>query len=201
MDPSRNRLFHDLLGRLTAADDSLVEIEREIWDRFGFEGTVLVTDLSGFTQQTRSRGIVHYLVLIRRAAELASLQVSRHGGSIVKLDGDNVIAVFPAPTPALEAAAGIHESCDGHNRTVPAESRIGICIGICSGRVLKLDGDLFGDAVNTAYKLGEDLARPGQTFVSSHTAALATEIEFSEERTQPVGGVPLLFRELLRPSV
>ena len=47
--------------------------------------------------------------------------------------------------------------------------RIDACIGIAQGRALVLPGqDLFGDCVNIAAKLGEDLAQPGEILVAMH---------------------------------
>ena len=42
--------------------------------------------------------------------------------------------------------------------------------GIDVGPVLRVPGDLWGDAVNTASKLGEDLAGAGETILSSRAA-------------------------------
>jgi class 3 adenylate cyclase len=52
------------------------------------------------------------------------------------------------------------------NRARPANERVRFSYGIGHGKLLDLDGDLFGLEVNLASKLGEDLARPGEVLLT-----------------------------------
>jgi adenylate cyclase len=80
------------------------------------------------------------------------------------------------------------------------DSHIQYCIGIGFGRVLLLSNDLFGDEVNVAYKLGEDVARSGEILVSeaAHAAIVARsgEFAFSASTQADSGNVSLRFHRL-----
>ena len=57
----------------------------------------------------------------------------------------------------------------------PPEEQITIAIGIDHGDLLLIDeADFFGDPVNTACKLGEDVAAEGETLVTARAFELCT---------------------------
>ena len=56
------------------------------------------------------------------------------------------------------------------NEHYPIAEQIYLSVGIDYGRLLLIDGeDYFGDPVNTASKLGEDLAIKAETLVTQRT--------------------------------
>ena len=137
-------------------------IEEKIWERWGARKAVMVTDLSSFSYVTRQYGILHFLCLIRRSHSICLDLVKKHGGKLIKIVADDIIAVFDTPKHAIEAAAEMQKCIRAYNSGADEPFRIGMCIGIESGRILLLgDEDLYGDAVNIASKLGEDLAGRG----------------------------------------
>lgn len=152
-------------------------IETTIWRQFGSERAVLVLDMSGFSLLTRRHGVIHYLSMVRRMQETVRPIVHAHDGSIVKFEADNGFAVFPDPESAIRAAIEMNRTSDRQNAEVSEESGIHLSCGIDHGRILLIEGrDFFGDPVNTASKLGEDLADPGEILVTrSAMSALAEE--------------------------
>ena len=61
------------------------------------------------------------------------------------------------------------------NHKRPPEDRITIAIGIDHGDLLLIeDRDFFGDPVNTACKLGEDVAAEGEILVTARAFSLCT---------------------------
>ena len=163
-----NTLRQFLLEYSDSADkDRQNELEAEIWKQFGAERTVLIWDMSGFSLLTRRHGIVHYLSMVRRMQETTSPIVHEHQGSIVKFEADNGFAVFPNPECGIRAALAMNAAFEIENRNFPDEYDIRLACGLDHGRILLLEGqDFFGDAVNTASKLGEDLANAGEVLVS-----------------------------------
>jgi adenylate cyclase len=167
---------HEALLRLLdayAAGDARTRaiVEREIWGDFGLTGAPLVLDMSGFSRTVRRRGIVAYLAMVRRMQRLTTPLVSRSSGRIVKFEADNLYALFPDVAFALEAAETILEALASETVADP-EDRIRVSMGIAYGGLVLIDGrDYFGDCVNTAAKLGEDLAGPGEVLVSQDAAA------------------------------
>ena len=132
---------------------------------------VLALDMSGFTLTVRRDGILAYLCQIRRMHQLTSPIVLAHQGQVIKNEADNLLAVFDDPAQAIQAALAmvrVSQSADsGVSADRGALTPVAFSIGVDFGEVLLIDGvDCFGDAVNLAYKLGEDLARPGEVLVT-----------------------------------
>jgi adenylate cyclase len=159
--------FTALIDRLNAAAGAeRTRIEAEIWEAFGVEQAMLVLDMSQFSLSVRRDGILAYLGHIRRMQQLAAPVVASHQGRVVKFVADNLFATFPSVESAVRAAIEM-------NRTlVENRAGFGIAIGIDYGRFLLLpEGDAWGDAINVACKLGEDLARPGEVLLTQAARA------------------------------
>ena len=93
-------------------------------------------------------------------------RVAGHRGRIVDTAGDSVLAVFPCPVSAVEAAIKIQEELDGRNRTLPKDLRMRFRLGVNLGDVIEGDdGSVYGSEVNVAARI-ESLAEPGGTTVS-----------------------------------
>jgi class 3 adenylate cyclase len=158
----------DEIADLPEADRQAAE--RRLRERFEVERAVLVLDMSEFSLSVRRSGIVAHLCLIRRVQRLAVPIVATHGGEVLKCEADNVFAVFPEPRGAVHAALAINRALAGASPPDAAGPPPAVGIGIDFGRVLLIPGrDAFGDAVNVAHKLGEDVARGGEILVSDAT--------------------------------
>jgi adenylate cyclase len=158
--------FAALLDALNAATpDRRPAIQQLINDTFQCRKAVLALDMSGFTLTVRRDGILSYLCQIRRMQKLTLPIVVSHQGEIVKYDADNLMAVFADAEHAVEAALEMIKVSQS-----PAASDgppIAFSVGIDFGEILHLDGvDCFGDAVNLAYKLGEDIARRNEVLIT-----------------------------------
>ena len=169
------KTFFELIDRMNACQDvERAELERQVWTAYGVEKAVLALDMSEFSLSVRRSGIVSYLGAIRRMQVVTQPIVQACGGEIVKYQADNLMAVFSRTQQAIAAAVEI-------NRALPAGPGVTpVSIGIDHGRFLEIPGrDCFGDPVNIAYKLGEDLARPGEVLVSAAAhASLAGDSAF-----------------------
>ncbi|MCK7594148.1 adenylate/guanylate cyclase domain-containing protein [Pseudomarimonas salicorniae] len=147
------------------------QLEREIWAEYGCERAVLVVDMSGFSSLTQRHGIVHYLSMVRRMQITAEPIVHGHEGVILKFEADNAFAMFPEVDAALAAAFELNRAFEAANVETPDELDIRISCGIDAGPILVVEQkDFFGDAVNRASKLGEDLAAPGEVLLSATAA-------------------------------
>lgn len=191
--PTREQFFARLDGRPTepaaaaAFDEAL---RRELRATCA----ILVTDLSGFTRLTKAYGIVHFLSIFRRCVQLATPCLAAHGGRLLKFAADNLIALFDEPAQAIAAARAMLDAADRDNAAHPAERHVRICCGVGWGEMLMLEDDCFGDEVNVAFKLGEDVARPFEILVSAAAAArlrAAGGPALTDRHTEETGGVPL----------
>lgn len=166
--------FQDLLLRYSQENDPAARalIERTLWQEFGTEQAVLVADMSGFSSLTSRYGIVHYLSMVRRMQLTADPIIHGFGGVILKFEADNAFAMFPDVRAAVRAATALNLAFEAANRLTPDELDITLACGIDFGPILVVDRrDFFGDAVNRASKLGEDLAAPGEILITRHALA------------------------------
>jgi TolB-like protein len=91
--------------------------------------------------------------------------MTKHGGRVVKLMGDGVLAEFASAVNAVECAVEMQRSMAANNDDAPEELKITLHIGINLGDVIVDGGDLYGDGVNIAARL-EAMAEPGGICIS-----------------------------------
>lgn len=169
MDKREERKFQDLLLRFSkeTTDAGRHEIEERLWQDYGTERVVFVLDMSGFSLLTRKYGIIHYLSMVRRMQLTAEPIVKTYGGSLLKFEADNCFAVFPDTLSAIHAAIAMQLAFRSSNLLTTEDFDISISCGIDFGKVLIVGNeDCFGDAVNRACKLGEDVATSGDILVT-----------------------------------
>jgi class 3 adenylate cyclase len=164
------------------------EIERELMAAFQRRRAILALDMVGFSRLTHAHGALFYLAMIVQMEEAATPPVLNNRGRVVKQEADNLFAVFDSPSDALEAALDIILAIRAVNNVVPNERDIGVSIGIGYGDVLDLGDDVFGDEMNVACRLGEDLAGHNEILITpaAHAALPADEHE-TEQVEFPAG--------------
>lgn len=163
-----------LLGELIERPEAEADIAREIAAVFEETRAILVLDMSGFSRATRRLGIIACLAMIHRMKRLAGPPVEANGGFIVKGEADNLFCLFDSVAGAVAAARAIVRRLDDTNPQVPEEQRLYAAIGIGFGPVLNIDRhDLFGDEVNLASKLGEDIAQGSEILLTQAANAEA----------------------------
>ena len=97
--------------------------------------------------------------------QLIRALVEEHGGRVVDMAGDNVLAEFPAALEAARCALEIQRVLDHENAELPLDRVMSFRIGIHLGDVLVDEGKIYGDGVNIAARL-EALASPGGACIS-----------------------------------
>jgi len=161
--------LEELLIAYAQADTKILqkEVEKTLWQRYGTHKTVLVMDMSGFSRLTQKYGIVHYLSMVQRMQATSLPIVESLGGQVVKFEADNCFAFFEQTLAAVHAAIRLNTAFDAINRLSDEPFDIQVSIGIDKGDVLLTDEpDYFGEAVNAASKLGEDIAGPGEILLT-----------------------------------
>lgn len=187
------KTFDHLLDTLNAAaPEDKAEIEALIRKSFQVRRVALVLDMTDFSISVRRTGILAHLALIRRMQVLCQPPIAAAGGELVKHDADNVFAVFPTAAQALQAAEAIQRQLAGRGLETADGRSVGASIGIDSGDILLIrETDFFGDAVNIASKLGEDLAGRGEILVSARAYEEAGRPAEYEAVEYAVSGIPL----------
>ena len=169
MTSQPSKKFHEMLLSFSQSEvtDERRTIEASLWDEFGAEYAVFVLDMSGFSMLTRKYGIVHYLSMVRRMQMTTEPIVKSYGGFMIKYEADNCFAVFPDPLSAVNAAIAMQHAFNAENLLTSEDLDIHISCGIDYGRILIIDHeDCFGDPVNRASKMGEDLAAAGEILIT-----------------------------------
>lgn len=93
--------------------------------------------------------------------------IKSYGGNMIKYEADNCFAVFPDPLSAVSAAISMQHAFAASNILSSDELDIHIACGIDYGKLLIVGNDeCFGDPVNRASKMGEDIAAAGKILVT-----------------------------------
>jgi len=143
---------------------------------------ILAADVVGYStlMAEDEEGTLAALKTHRR--ELFDPLIEQHGGRIVKLMGDGVLAEFPSVVEAVECALAIQ-------RAMALETgKLTLRIGINLGDVIVDGEDIYGDGVNIASRL-EALAPPGGICISGtafDTVGGKLALEFEDMGLQPV---------------
>ena len=178
MTSTPSKKFHEMLLSFSQSEmtDERQEIESSLWDEFGAEYAVFVLDMSGFSLLTRKYGIVHYLSMVRRMQMTTEPIVKSYGGFMIKYEADNCFAVFPDPLSAVNAAIAMQHAFSAENLLTSDDLDINISCGIDYGKILIVwKEDCFGDPVNRASKMGEDLAVAGEILVTKEAMQMIPE--------------------------
>jgi class 3 adenylate cyclase/tetratricopeptide (TPR) repeat protein len=136
--------------------------------------TILICDLSNSTRIAASMEPELYAELLQHLRDMLEETVARHGGEIVRIDGDGSICIFGYPIVhedagrrATEAAIDLHAAARRLDRQFAAVgATISLHSGIHAGVVLLRKGDLvrgrfemLGDATNVAARLCDHAGR------------------------------------------
>jgi class 3 adenylate cyclase len=137
------------------------------------ETTVLFADVTGSTRLYEAAGDSKAADAIRKCLELARGATEASGGRVVKTIGDELMAVFPNPDRATQAAARMHMAVNA----LPAigGQKLSLRIGFHAGPIVQRDGDIFGDTVNLASRLAAQ-ATKGQVLTSADTVTKLTPV-------------------------
>lgn len=161
--------------------------------------TILFSDLSGSTQLGDVMEAEHYVDMLGVVRSLCREIILKHGGSVARLQGDGVLAVFGFPESreddgrrAAEAALELHEAVgrialSGQSATTRV---LALHSGIHAGLTFVRTGgaevgtlEVLGDVPNAAANLSS-LAKRGEIVISAET--LGPEVNFFDVDEQQV---------------
>lgn len=129
--------------------------------------TILFADVSGSTRLFETKGDVEARRLIALVLDALSEVCRQHGGRVIKTIGDEVMCTFP------KAINGVLAACDMQRRMARdinfVRDSLAVRIGLHHGDALEEeDGDVYGDAVNTAARMAS-LAKREQVVTTAAT--------------------------------
>ena len=158
---------------------------------------MLFSDLSDSTQLAAAMEAEHYAELLGDLRRAYQDVIPKHGGTIVQIQGDGILAIFGYPYAredigrrATEAALNLHDRVRSLqlDPALPGLKSLSLHSGIYSGLVLFDEGDLvrgrfemLGDATNIASHLA-DVAQNDEILVSEETLGPESFFFRSSER-------------------
>jgi adenylate cyclase len=176
------------------------ELDDRIHEEFCKRVAIVVIDSCGFSRSVRQHGIVNYLARLERLERVVSPIIVAHGGRVLRVEADNIFALFADTETAVRCAAEVQRNVEIANEPLPAASEIYIAIGVGYGRILLVgEDDAYGDEMNVACKLGEDVAEQGEILLTAAAREMmdagAWQFEDSSVR---ISGLDLTAYKLVR---
>jgi len=166
---SSEQLFSRLRGRTKANADAM---DRDIESLCVREATIMMCDSSGFTRRTHEYGILHFLAVMTAVYDRVQPIVRKHGGDVISHGADNLLAVFDKPARGVDASIAIQRALAKFNANKTDRDQFQLCVGFHHGSFLRLKDAVFGDKINIAAKIGEDLAAADEILVTGEVAKL-----------------------------
>lgn len=129
--------------------------------------TLVFADLSQSTELSELMETEHYAAVLAALRQVCQDTIPRHGGMVVRTQGDGLLALFGYPTTrehdgrsAVAAALELHERVRDLRVELPRGRTLGLHTGIHSGLVLLRSGnmelgrlELLGPVPNVAARL------------------------------------------------
>jgi class 3 adenylate cyclase len=134
---------------------------------------LVFADVAGSTRLYETIGDQQALAAVERCLSILRRVTQTYRGRVIKTIGDEIMAVFSSAEDGMQATSEMQQRISD----LPpfGTNKIAIRIGFHYGPVVEVDGDVFGDTVNTAARMA-GLAKAGQIFTTQSTVALLPEL-------------------------
>jgi class 3 adenylate cyclase len=191
---SRDNLM-TLLDELGEHPERIDEITTRIEEIFQQDRTIMVLDMSGFTRATQQGNIISFLLSINQMQRLVVPVVKENDGLLVNAEHDNLTCLFDHVEDAILASRDITERLGSANVILPSDKELYCSIGIGYGSILNVANEaIYGNEVNLASKLGEDIGNLGDVLLTPDAHAQVVDDSFGfEERKVSISGLELSY--------
>jgi len=164
---NENPDLFDSIRHLSEDVSARRQLEADIQKKYGLRCAMLVLDSTGFTRNTQESGILNYLECIVRLRDMIEPIVSGFDCISWRASTDNIYAEFSTAEGALKAAVEIRRAVSAAEIVINDRCTLGVCIGIGFGDALRSSREgVFGNEMNLASKLGEDIAGEGEILLT-----------------------------------
>jgi class 3 adenylate cyclase len=145
--------------------------------------TILVVDVVGSTERASELGDQRWRSLRDRFEEVVRQGLLSHGGELVDVAGDGVLATFDGPARAIRCATHVRDSLRVQGLDVRS--------GLHTGEISRRDGGIAGIAVHIGARVGA-LAAPGEVLVTRTVRDLVagSGLAFEDRGEHELKGVP-----------
>jgi len=158
---------------------------------------VLVADIVGYSRLMAENEADTFYRVKDLQSSLITPTTERNHGRVVKWTGDGFIGTFDSAVDAVRAAIELQSSVDAAGASSPDDRRIRFRIGINTGNVIIVPGDVYGDTVNVAARCrrspspAASASRPGyETPCAASSVSNSKTAASSVSRTFPTRLAP-----------
>ena len=134
------------------------------------EVAVVFADVVGSTRLYEVLGDHAARDMILACVQVMRDATERNRGSVIKTIGDEILAIFPTPDDAVNAAAEMQHDVAAHPSLLVQGQHLAIRIGCHFGPVVLENRDIFGATVHTANRMTSQ-AKAGQIILTADTLA------------------------------
>ena len=109
-------------------------LEQMLKDKFKKEVTILFTDICGYTEYIDARGDINGRALLSKHNRTVLPIIEKHGGRVVEIVGDAVMAAFADPLSAVKASVAIQRTLHEYNSKTGLGDRTTLRSGLTLGK-------------------------------------------------------------------
>jgi class 3 adenylate cyclase len=130
--------------------------------------TILFADVAGSTRLFETKGDVEARRLTSMVLDALAIVCAQYGGRVIKTIGDEIMCTIPTALDGVLAARDMQRRMARDINFV--RDSLAVRIGLHFGPALEENGDVYGDAVNTAARM-TSLAKREQIVTTATTVA------------------------------
>ncbi len=184
----------ELLNQIASSQTDPQSAASRIDSEFGRDCTVMVSDFSSFLELTREKGTVIALSMVEKAHEISKPILSTLSGNVLRAELDSLVVTFDKTMDAVMAARALSRAFEEHNSKQSDGTKLAVCLGIGTGRMIVTESQVFGEQAIMASRLGE--AVEGELEVrltpEAHEAVKSMEsLQFAQAEPVNIGGVQI----------
>ena len=159
---------------------------------------ILFSDIRGWTAINTRLQPTETIDIANRYFDLLSDAITAHGGEVLKLMGDGLLAIFPEeentrPCPnalaAAQQAQANARAADGFNTPFGIAMHVGDVLYGNVGSARRLDFTVMGAAVNLAARIEQLCARYDRNILFSRAFAEHLDAPYQHVGTEPIKGI------------
>jgi len=152
---------------------------------------IVSADVVGYSKLMGADEVGTHARLKAQFTELIEPNIAQHGGRVVKLMGDGLLAEFPSVIDAVNWAVEVQIKIAELESGRAADQRIEYRVGVNLGDIIVDGDDIFGDGVNVAARL-QEIAETGGVCISDKVHGEVRgkiSVEFTDGGAQAVKNI------------